>query len=97
MMQQQKNSWEMSSVQSVSRLYNEEQLRLRASLETAVRLVGGWCEMAASIGVRQLEDLFQVVSCSETGDSQGGREAVDMEVEGSTALKAVTRQRLVKI
>jgi hypothetical protein len=34
---------------SVPRLYNEEQLRLSRSLETAVRRVGGWCEMAASL------------------------------------------------
>jgi hypothetical protein len=39
------------SVRSVPRLYKEEQLRLRESLETAVRKVGGWCEMAASLGV----------------------------------------------
>jgi hypothetical protein len=30
------------------------------SLETAVRRVGGWCEMADSLGVSQLE---QLVSC----------------------------------
>jgi hypothetical protein len=38
----------------------------------------------------------QLGSCSEIGDSQRGREAVNTEVEGSTALEAVTRQRLVK-
>jgi hypothetical protein len=37
------------SVRSVPKLYNEEQLRLQDSLETAVRRVGGWCEMAASL------------------------------------------------
>jgi hypothetical protein len=42
-------------MRSVPRLYNEEQLRLRESLETAVRTVGGWCEMAASLGVSRLE------------------------------------------
>jgi hypothetical protein len=36
---------------SVPRLYNEEQQRL----ETAVRRVGRWCEMAASLRVNQLE------------------------------------------
>jgi hypothetical protein len=39
------------SMRSVPRLYNEEQLRLRERLETAVRLVGGWCEMDASLGI----------------------------------------------
>jgi hypothetical protein len=33
---------------------------------------------------------------SEIGDSQRGREAVNTEVEGPTALEAVTRQRLAK-
>jgi hypothetical protein len=36
------------SVRSVPRLYNEDQLPLDESLETAVRRIGGWCEMAAS-------------------------------------------------
>jgi hypothetical protein len=40
--------------------------------------------------------LVQLGSCSEIGDSQRGREAVNTKVEGSTALKAVTRRRLVK-
>jgi hypothetical protein len=35
----------------VSRLYNEDQLRLRESLETAVGILGGWYEMADSLGV----------------------------------------------
>jgi hypothetical protein len=42
---------EMFSVRFVPRLYNEEQLRLQESLETAVRRVGGWCETATSLGV----------------------------------------------
>jgi hypothetical protein len=33
---------------------------------------------------------------SEVGDSQREREAVNTEVEGSTASEAVTRKRLVK-
>jgi hypothetical protein len=45
----------MLSVHSVPRLYKQKQLRLRGSLETAVRTVGGWCEMAASLGVSQVE------------------------------------------
>jgi hypothetical protein len=35
------------SVRSVPRLYNEDQLPLEESLETAVRKVGDWCAMAA--------------------------------------------------
>jgi hypothetical protein len=31
-------------------------------------------------------------SCSEIGDSQQGLEAVNIEVEGSTVLEAITRQ-----
>jgi hypothetical protein len=34
---------------SVPRLYSEEQMLLRESLETAVRRVVGWCEMAVSL------------------------------------------------
>jgi hypothetical protein len=41
----------MFTMQSVPSLYNEEQLRLRESLETVVRRVEGWCELAASLGV----------------------------------------------
>jgi hypothetical protein len=40
--------WEaVFSVGSVPRLYNEEQLQLRESLETAVRRVGVSCEVVA--------------------------------------------------
>jgi hypothetical protein len=38
------------SVQSVS-LYNEDQLPLERNLEMAVRRIGGWCQMAISLGV----------------------------------------------
>jgi hypothetical protein len=38
---------------SVLRLYKEDQLPLQRSLETAVRRVGGWCEMAASLRGRE--------------------------------------------
>jgi hypothetical protein len=37
------------SVRSTLSLYNEGQLPLRKSLEMAVRRVGGWCDMAASL------------------------------------------------
>jgi hypothetical protein len=40
-------------VWSVPRLYNEDQLPLRQSLETIVRRVGSWCEMAASLRGRE--------------------------------------------
>jgi hypothetical protein len=39
------------SVQSMPRLYNEGQLPLEESLETTAKRVGGWCEMASSLGV----------------------------------------------
>jgi hypothetical protein len=39
------------SVWSLLRLYNEKQLQLRESLEMAVRKVGAWYEIAASLGV----------------------------------------------
>jgi hypothetical protein len=39
------------SVRSVPKLYNEGQLPLEESLERAVRRLGGWCEMAVSLGV----------------------------------------------
>jgi hypothetical protein len=35
-------------VRSVPSLYNEDALPLRESLETAVRRVGRWCEMAGT-------------------------------------------------
>jgi hypothetical protein len=38
-------------VEAVIRLYNDGQLPLEKSLETAVRRVGGWCETGASLGV----------------------------------------------
>jgi hypothetical protein len=41
-------------VWSVPRLCNEGKLLLEESLEMAVRIVGGRCEMAASLGVSQL-------------------------------------------
>jgi hypothetical protein len=42
---------ETFSVESVPRIYNENQLSLRDSLETAVTRVGGWCNVSASIAV----------------------------------------------
>jgi hypothetical protein len=53
------------SVRPVPRLYDEGQLPLVLSVETTVRRVGGWCEIAASLGVSELEDSCGsvVVSC----------------------------------
>jgi hypothetical protein len=42
---------EVFSVWSMLRLYNKGQLPLEESPETAVRRPGGWCEMAASLGI----------------------------------------------
>jgi hypothetical protein len=41
----------MFSVRPIPRPYNEGQLTLEESHETAVGRVLGWCEMAASLGV----------------------------------------------
>lgn len=41
--------------------------------------------------------LVQLGSCSEIGSSKQGCEAVNMEVERSMTLEAITRQRLMKI
>jgi hypothetical protein len=43
------------SVRSVPRLYNEDQLPLQGCLETVIRRVGAWCEMAASLRGREPE------------------------------------------
>jgi hypothetical protein len=47
---------------SVLRLYDEGQLPLELSLETAVRRAGGWCEMAASLGGSQWSGVSWLVS-----------------------------------
>jgi hypothetical protein len=80
---------EVFSVQSVPGLCNEEQLRFRESLETAVRRVGGWCEMAASLEVIS-SNKFLVRQSSASKD-------VKTEAEEATALEAVTRRRPVKM
>jgi hypothetical protein len=43
------------SVRSLLRLYNEGQLPFEESLETAVKRIGGWRVMAASLGVSGVE------------------------------------------
>jgi hypothetical protein len=72
------------SMRSVPRLYNEELLRLRESLETAARRVGGWCEMAASLGVSSSNELL----VRKTPASK------DVNIE---ALDTVTRRQPVRI
>jgi hypothetical protein len=72
----------------VPRIYNEEQLPLEKSLETAVRKVGGWSEMAANLGVSWCNEV--IVRESPTSKS------VNTEAEEATSLEAVTRQQPVK-
>jgi hypothetical protein len=45
------------------RLYNEGQPPLEESLETAARRGGGWCEMAASLGVSGVRGLLWFGLC----------------------------------
>jgi hypothetical protein len=47
------------SVRSFPRLYNKDQVPLEESLETAVRRVGGLCDMAASLGVSWNNDYLR--------------------------------------
>jgi hypothetical protein len=79
---------EMFSMRSVPRLYNLEHLRLRESLETAVRRVGGWREIGTSLRVRWNSELAvrESPACKD----------VNTEAEDATALKAVTRRQPVK-
>jgi hypothetical protein len=77
------------SVRSVPRLYNEEQLRLRESLETTMGRVGGWFEVVASLGVSWRNELV-VRQLSASKD-------VNTEAEEATALEAVTRRQPMKI
>jgi hypothetical protein len=90
---------------SLLRLFNKGQPQLRENLETTVRRVGGWCEMAASLGNSEVESswaessafgsqLVQLWSCGKICDSQRRREAVNKGVEGSTVLEAVTRKQV---
>jgi hypothetical protein len=50
------------SMRYVLMLYNEGQLPLEQSLETALRRVGGWCEMVASVGVALYSGVGWLVS-----------------------------------
>jgi hypothetical protein len=45
------------SVLSVPRLYGEEQLQLRESVETVVLRVGDWFEMATSLEVKIVDSV----------------------------------------
>jgi hypothetical protein len=59
-------------------------LPLENNLETAVRIVQALCEMAASLGVSQLE---QSVSCETVASKD-----INMEAEEAMTLEAVTRR-----
>jgi hypothetical protein len=83
------------------RLYNEEQLWLQERLaiqwelqEVGVRWLWAWdlVKLSWIEGSAGGSQLVQFGSWSEMGNSQWGREAVDMEVEGSAALETITRQ-----
>jgi hypothetical protein len=74
---------------SVLRIYNEVQLPLQGSLETAVRRVRDWCEMAASLGVSSSNELV--------GRQSPVSKDVNTEAEEATALEAVTRRQQVKV
>jgi anti-sigma factor RsiW len=63
-------------------------MRVR-SLETAMRSVGGWCEMVASLGVSWSNELVVRQSLASKD--------VNTEAEEAMALEAVTRRRPVKI
>jgi hypothetical protein len=56
---------EMFPVRSMLRLYDEDQLPSRDNLETAVRGVRGWCEMAVSLPGHELgsRGTFTVGRC----------------------------------
>jgi hypothetical protein len=72
------------------KLYNEKQLRLQVSLETAVRRVGVSCEMPASLGGGSLSNAWVV-------RKSPARKDVDTEDEETTTLEAVTRRQPVKL
>jgi hypothetical protein len=97
------------SVRSVTYLYNEGQLPLEESLETALRRVWGWYDMAASLGVSGVESVGSWVSESELQDCWGSDivscccEKLVAEARGPLAnpeegerppLEAVTRRRM---
>jgi hypothetical protein len=54
----------------------------------AVRKVGGWCEMAASLGVSQVGVVSVLLPASK---------GMNMVAEEAVALEAATMQQLVKI
>jgi hypothetical protein len=58
-----------------------------------------WSELVSDLvlSVAVGSQLVQLGSCNGIGDRQRGHKAVNTEFEESMALKAITRQRLVKI
>jgi hypothetical protein len=67
-----------------------QSLWLEKSLETAVRRVGGWCEMAASLGISQLEQWVIIF----VRQSPTSKDVIKVDEE-ATALKVVTRRQPV--
>jgi hypothetical protein len=63
---------------------------MRRGLEKAVRRVGSWCEMAASLGLVRWGNELVVRQSPVSKD-------VNVETEEATALEAVTRRQPVKI
>jgi hypothetical protein len=89
-------------------LYNGDQLALEESVETAVRRVGSWCEMAASLGASEWSEVSLLVSelddccgsvvvscCCEKLVAEARGQFGNPEEGERSALEAVTR-KLVK-
>jgi hypothetical protein len=72
----------------VPRIYNKGQLSLGRRLEMAVRRVGDWYEMAASLGVSQLE---QGVSCASKDVNSEAKEATALATTGENTSDCVLK------
>jgi hypothetical protein len=78
-------------VWSVLRLYNDDQVPLLDILETAVRRVGGWCEMAGMV------ESVERCSCEKWEAGSWGQGQFRNPEEGEhLLLEATTKQGLVK-
>jgi hypothetical protein len=80
----------MFSMQSVPRLYKEEELRLPKNLETVVRRVELWSMMVTSLVISQLEQWvsFEILPASKDVNTEG---------DETTALEAFTRRQPGKV
>jgi hypothetical protein len=79
-------------------MYNKDHLSFLKSPQTAVRRVGGWCEMAASLVVRetvQAESGSRISQLKGAVAEAGGQFGNPEEGE-RPPLEAATKQRLVK-